>query len=237
MDKYLVFDVETANCPKDEKGQLDTQNAQVYDLGMRVIDKYGNVYAEKSLVNKDVFFGMRDAMKEAYFADKIPQYMRDIWNHEREVVDTWGMWRTFRDMCRDWNVKAVIAHNAHFDVTALNATMRYQTKSFKRFFLPYGVQVWDTMKMANDTICKQNGYISFCKQNGYMTKHKIPQVRKTAEVLWRYLSGDDTFEESHTGLEDVAIEAEIFVACARQHKAMERMAEIPETEIELVTIS
>jgi hypothetical protein len=35
----------------------------------------------------------------------------------------------------------------------------------------------------------------------------------TAEILYRYLSGDNDFEEQHTGLADVMIEKEIFKAC------------------------
>jgi hypothetical protein len=48
-----------------------------------------------------------------------------------------------------------------------------------------------------------------------MTNHKKPQVRKSAEVLWRYISKDNTFEEKHTGLADVRIEREIFLRCLR----------------------
>ena len=33
---------------------------------------------------------------------------------------------------------------------------------------------------------------------------------------------DTTFIESHTGLEDVLIEKEIFVRCMRQHKKMKK---------------
>ena len=96
--------------------------------------------------------------------------------------------------------------------------MRYQTKSKKRFFLPYGMPIMDTMRMAEKTICKRPDYIEFCKVNGYMTEQATPRPRKSAEVLWRYLSGDNTFQESHTGLEDVKIEAQIFAECMRELK-------------------
>lgn len=225
-DKYVVFDCETCNTPRNEKGQLDTEIGQVYDLGAQVIDNTGKVYEEISLVNQDVFFDMPQAMQEAYYAEKIPQYMEDLRLGKRMMVDTWDMWRIFFNLCKKWDVKAVIAHNARFDVTVLNATMRYQTKSKKRFFLPYDIPVWDTMRMANDTICKQSNYHKFCIDNGYMTNHLIPQVRKTAEVLWRYLTDNTDFTEQHTGLEDVTIEAQIFAACVRQHKKMERLAEL-----------
>jgi hypothetical protein len=46
------------------------------------------------------------------------------------------------------------------------------------------------------------------------------QPRKTAEILYRYISGNIDFDESHTGLEDVLIEVQILAYCYRQHKAM-----------------
>lgn len=228
-DKYMVFDTEVCNCPKID-GQLDVANGQFYDLGLQIVDKDGYVYDEYSIVNRDVFFGMPKAMSEAYFADKRPQYVADILAGKRKMMDTWQIYKLIRNLCKEWDVKACIAHNARFDIKVVNATLRYQTKSKRRWFFPYELPIWDTMKMANDTICKQKRYIDFCKSNGYMTNHATPQVRKTAEILWRYLTNDVTFEEEHTGLADVEIEAQIFAECVRQHKAMERLAELDEDD-------
>ncbi len=209
---YLVFDTETANTPKID-GQLDTTSGQVYDLGGLVIDEAGNVLDRFSLVNRDVFCDMPQAMKEAYYADKIPAYWREIWAGERKVVNTYEMWKIFREKCKQWQVVAVVAHNASFDVRVLNSTMRYQSKSKRRYFLPYGVPVIDSMKLALATIAQTAEYKAFCESNGYMTKHAVPRPRVTAEVLWRYLNKTPDFIESHTGLEDATIEAAIFLAC------------------------
>ena len=229
-DLYMVFDTETCNCPVVD-GQLDVENGQVYDLGIQIVDNEGFVYDEYSIVNEDVFFGLSQAMQEAYFADKIPQYLEDMRMGKRKILNTWQMYKLVRDLCKEYDIKAFIAHNARFDIKVLNATLRYQTKSVRRWFFPYGIPIWDTMKMANDTICKQKRYKEFCEVNGYMTKHATPQVRKTAEVLWRYLTDDVTFEEEHTGLADVTIEAQIFAECVRQHKKMEKLAELDEGDM------
>ena len=227
---YMVYDTEVCNCPKID-GQLDVANGQVYDLGIQIVDKDGYVYDEYSIVNGDVFWGMPEAMREAYFADKRPQYVADILAGKRKVLNTWQIYKLVRNLCEEYNIKACVAHNARFDVKALNATMRYQTKSRCRWFFPYEMPMWDTMKMANDTICKQKRYKEFCEANGYMTNHATPQPRKTAEVIWRYLTDDVTFEEEHTGLADVEIEAQIFAECIRQHKKMEKMAELDEGDV------
>ena len=229
-DKYLVFDTEVCNCPTID-GQLDVANGQFYDLGIQIVDKDGYVYDEYSIVNGDVFWGMPEAMKEAYFADKRPQYVADILAGTRKVMNTWQIYKLVRNLCEEWHIKACVAHNARFDIKVTNATLRYQTKSKRRWFFPYEMPIWDTMKMANDTICKQKRYIEFCKEHGYMTNHATPQVRKTAEILWRYITDDNTFEEEHTGLADVEIEAQIFAECVRQHKKMERLAELDEGDM------
>jgi hypothetical protein len=49
-----------------------------------------------------------------------------------------------------------------------------------------------------------------------MTNHSTPRPRKTAEILWRFLTGNNEFEEQHTGWEDVKIESEIFMECLRR---------------------
>ena len=216
-NKYLVFDSETGNTMRNEQGQLDTHAGQVYDLGGEIIGEIsGKVYDQFSLINEDVFYRMPYVMREAYFKDKIPQYVEDIKNKKRQVVNTWQMWNIFYQKCKEHNVKAIVAHNAWFDVKVLNATLRYQTKSKKKFFIPYGMEILDTMKMANETIAKTDEYISFCKENNYMTKHQVPRPQLTAEVLYRFLSGNNEFQEEHTGLADVEIEKEIFLECMKR---------------------
>ena len=54
-------------------------------------------------------------------------------------------------------------------------------------------------------------YTEFCITNNYLTKRNCK--RYTAEILYRFISGNNDFEESHTGLEDVLIEKEIFTYC------------------------
>lgn len=217
MDKrksyFLTIDTETANGFDDPI---------VYDIGGCIHDKEGNVMETFSFVIYETFFGMRELMETAYYAKKIPQYMEDISNGKRKVVRYSTAKRYIRQLCEKYNVKAIVAHNMRFDYRATTRTQRYLTKSKYRFFLPYGVELWDTLKMAKDTICKQKTYQRWAKANGYVTKNG--SVQATAEVLYKYISGDNNFQEEHTGLADVLIEKEIFSKCMRQHKPMRKLA-------------
>ena len=219
--KYImVLDTETANGLM-VNDKLDLSCSLVYDIGFTVVDKKGRVYCQKSMAIREIFCGMADVMKSAYYAEKLPKYWEDIKAGRRNLVNFMTARRIVLEVMKEYNIQTVSAHNARFDVNALNNTIRYITKSDKRFVFPYGIEIWDTYKGAVNTICKQKGYIRFCERNGYMTKHKTPRVRATAEILYRYLSGDNNFIEEHQGLDDTTIEAKILTQILRQHSKKE----------------
>lgn len=218
----LMLDTETCNTLK-VGSQLDMSSVLVYDLGFQVVDKAGNVYEKGSYIISDIFFGEMDLMKSAYYANKLPRYYADIAKGWRKVRTLFEVRREVLAVMEEYRIDTVCAHNAKFDCNALNTTIRYLTKSSMRYFFKYGVIWWDTLKMAKSTICKQKRYIKFCQDNGYMTKHKKPQVRATAEILYRFISGNYDFEESHTGLEDVKIETIILAKCFATHKKMDKL--------------
>jgi len=215
MDKrktyYLTIDTETANTLEDP---------MMYDLGGAIHDRKGNVEETFSFIIYDVFCADRKLFDTAYYAEKRPMYEAQLALGLRKIVSIFTARAYIADLCRKYNVKAIIAHNARFDYRSTNYTLRYVTKSKMRYFLPYGIPLWDTLKMAQDTICKQKTYERFCKKNGYCMKSG--KVRATAEILYKYISGDNDFTEDHTGLEDVLIEKEIFAKCMAQHKKMRK---------------
>lgn len=208
---YLTIDTETANGLDDPI---------VYDIGGCIHDKKGNVMETFSFIIYETFYEMKDLMQSAYYTEKIPMYENEIKEGKRKIVK-WSTAKSYiKNLCAKYNVKAIIAHNAKFDYKATATTQRYLTKSKYRYFLPYGVPLWDTLKMAKDTICKQKTYIKWAIENGYTMKNGIP--RATAEILYRYISCQNDFIENHTGLEDVLIEKEIFAKCMAQHKKMRK---------------
>lgn len=230
MDKrinYIIgLDTETCN-GLSEEGKIDLTQSLIYDIGWAVTDKRGNIYRTRSFIIYETFCRMKDVMASAYYADKIPNYEKDIKEGKRKLVSFWTMRKIFFDDVREFNVRKAFAHNAGFDVRALNNTIRYLSKSKYRFFFPYRLELWDTLKMSRQTIGKQSSYRRFCENNNYLTRHKTPQVRLTAEILYRYISGSHDFVESHTGLEDVLIETKILAHCIRQHKKMEKRLYTP----------
>lgn len=215
----IVLDTETANTFRNGK-QLDTSNALVYDCGWAVVDTKGHVYEERSFVNRDIFVYQREAMRTAYYADKIPQYVADLRAGKRKMANTYQIKKQLLADIKKYRIKEVVAHNARFDYNALNTTERYTSKSKYRYWFPAGIEIWDTMRMARDVILKMPTYRKFCEENNFFTP--TGRLPCTAETLYRFIIKDPDFVESHTGLEDVQIEREILFYCLRQHKPMRK---------------
>lgn len=201
MEKYIVLDTETTNSLDDPI---------VYDVGFAVVDENGKVFEKHSYVVADVFLDC-DLMSYAYFAEKIPQYWEDIKSGRRKLRRFSTIYFILRDVCEQYGVKKIFAHNARFDYLSLTTTQRYLTGSKYRFFFPWGVEICDTLKMSREVLKSDTNYRTFCEKNGFVFGNN--QLRFTAEVIYRFLTGNVDFEESHTGLEDVMIEKEILHYC------------------------
>ena len=201
MEKYIMLDTETTNSIDDPI---------CYDVGFAVVDKEGSIYETHSFVVAEVFLN-EELMASAYFIEKVPQYWEDIKNGTRKLAKFNTIRKVLAETMKKYNTNIVIAHNARFDYRSTAKTQRYLTKSKYRHFLPYGTEVWDTLKMAREVLKNDVNYDNFCYDNNYLTKRGCK--RYTAEILYRFFTGDNEFVESHTGLEDVTIERVIFAEC------------------------
>lgn len=199
--KFIMIDTETTN---------DIECPLVYDIGFAVIDAMGHVYASYSFVVADVFCD-DELMASAYFAEKIPKYWEDIKNGDRVLKSFRSIEKILRRVCADWEVDTFVAHNVRFDYIALQTTKRYLTTSRFRWFFPYGSKFVDTLKLSRNVFKDDENYRNFCIENNYLTKDN--QNRYTAEILYRFLTKDNSFIEEHTGLADCIIEKDIFCFC------------------------
>ena len=201
---FLVIDTETTN-------SIDDPFA--YDVGFAVVKATGEALEAHSYVVADIFLD-KGLMASAYFADKIPQYWEDIKSGKRILRRFKTIKSILRDVVAQYGIRYVVAHNASFDYRSLNYTQRLLTSSKYRYFLPWGVEIWDTLKMARECLGKDEQYRQFCLDNGYTYgNEEKPQLRFTAGIVYRFLTGNLDFVEEHTGLEDVLIEKDILAFC------------------------
>lgn len=205
VDEYvIVLDTETTN-------SLDDPIA--YDFGWVILNtKTQEILRERSFAVAEIFLN-HEMMESAFYLAKVPQYWQEIWAGKRKIANFWEIRKIFAEDCLTFGVKQVYAHNARFDNRSANLTQRWLTKSRYRYFFPYGTEICDTLKMARSILNKNDEYANFCYENNYLTSRGVK--RYTAEILFRFISGQNDFEEEHKGINDVLIEKEILLYCLK----------------------
>lgn len=208
---YLVLDTETCNT---------IEQPLPYDIGWAVCDKYGNILIERSFIVAEVFLDMADVMKTAYYAKKIPTYWEDIKQGKRAIKRMWEIRKIMKEDIATYKIKKVCAYNMGFDKRALNNLIRYVSKSFCRWWFPFGVEFVCIWHCACQVLLNRKTYIDFAEKNGLISEKG--NIQTSAECAYKYITKNLNFEENHTGLEDVKIEIEILRECFRQHKKMNK---------------
>jgi hypothetical protein len=152
-------------------------------------------------------------MESAFYGKQKKEYYRNLLKDpsvvicytEAEAKEIFTKWLTAN------NVSCVCAHNTSFDFcrTCVRECVE-------------GMEFFDIMFAFYDTIAQTKRYRRFCADNGYYTASK--NCRMTAEICYRFVSGDNEFIEEHTALADTTIEAEILRAVWATHKGFTRNA-------------
>ena len=208
---YLVIDTETCNT---------LEQPIPYDIGYAICDKFGEVYLRKSFVVAEMFLDHKDLMQSAYFADKIPMYWEDIKNGKRVVKSAMNIRKEIHKDMKNFKVTKVGAYNMGFDKRALNNLIRYTSKSFVRWFFPFGTEFFCIWHMACQVLMDTTSYIKFAKANKLYTPSD--NILTNAECCYKWLKDKVDFVESHTALEDVEIEVEIMARCYATHRKMDK---------------
>ena len=210
-EMYLVIDTETCNT---------IEQPMPYDIGYAISDRYGNIAIERSFVVAEMFLDRKDLMQSAYFAEKVPQYWEDIKSGKRVVKSIFNIRKQIHKDMSEYNVKKVGAYNMGFDKRALNNIIRYCSKSFCRWFFPFGTEYFCIWHMACQVLLNSTSYVKFAMQNGLESEKG--NLLTSAESCYKWLKNKVDFVEEHTGLEDVRIEIEIMSKCFSTHKKMDK---------------
>ena len=203
-EKIIVIDTETTNT---------LEEPIAYDIGWAVVNfETEEVIKTESYSVAEIFLD-KELMGSAFFADKIPSYWEEIKNGSRKLARLATIHRTLANDCKAYGIKEIYAHNAIFDNRSCNLTQRYITGSKYRYFFPWGITIKDSLKYSKAVLKDNEAYDSFCKKNNYRTKNN--QNRYTAEIIYRFLTNDNSFYQEHKGIDDVMIEKEIVCYCKK----------------------
>lgn len=197
--RIMIIDTETANF---------IEQPLPYDMGYLVVDtETEEIFVRRSLVVQEVFMDS-ELMKSAYYAEKMPRYWEDIENGTREMKRITTIKRIVAQDMKNTDCHVVAAYNMNFDKRAVRNGIRYNTQSFFRWFFPYGTEYIDIWNMACSSILRSKNYIKWAINNGYVSE--AGNIKTSAEVAYKYITKNNDFTESHTGLEDVEIETAIY---------------------------
>ena len=208
---YLIIDTETANT---------IDQPLPYDIGYVICNEDGEIFLEKSFCVSEMFLDYAEMLKSAYYAEKIPNYWKEIRSHKRTLKSIFNIRKEIAEDIKTYGIKEVGAYNMGFDKRACNNDMRYLSKSFMRWFFPYGIEFFCVWNFACSTVLSDKKFIKWAMRNNKMSPKG--NISTNAEVVYQYLTKEKEFAESHTGLEDAQIEAQIFAACMKYNREADR---------------
>ena len=195
----VVFDTETVSLEKPF----------CYNIGYTIV----NVDNGKTLVKRDYVVEQvwHNPMLfiTAYYADKRDIYVAAM-RSRKTVMAKYGY--ICQAMIRDFikfEVAGAYAFNSPFD----DKVFTYNSDWFKCNNPFDNIPIFDIRGYVHQFMIDDN-FKKFCEDNGYFTDSG--NYSTTAEVMYRYLTGNTDFIEEHTALSDSEIEAEILLECIKR---------------------
>lgn len=196
---YCIIDTETA-------GGLFAPLC--YDIALIIFDRSGHEYTRKNWLVREVW-NDAEKMNSAYYAWKRPLYD----TIPAMLVNAIRFAEDFTSTLAEFGVTHILAYNLKFDLRAISNT----TKTFiSGYIFNPSIKNLDIWGMACELLLNTAKYRKTAEENGWMTDKG--NFKTSAEVAYRYLTGENDFDESHTALDDCDIEKVIFLTCLNKKK-------------------
>lgn len=173
-----------------------------------------NIVVLENLMLDNAFYGQ---FKKEYYRDLLHNPSTVICYTEEEAKAIFTQWLI------ENNISCACAHNSGFDFN----------KTFVAECID-GMEFIDTWLAFFETIGQYRKYNKFCCENGFVTAKG--SIQMTAEVCYRFLSGELDFVEEHTALADCEIEMEILKAIWNTHRKFTRNAHKGDSEYRFATV-
>jgi len=198
---------------------IDTETASlhgnVYDIGVVFTNRKGEVLHTYESIVLETFTDAR-TMEKAHYFRKIDSYYNPRIRTGSIEVKSWNrICAELAELFHHFNINAVAAYNMGFDRRVIEAMHR---KYGGEWFLLQEdfkyLKTIDLWRVSAEKICDTRNYCKFAMQHGLETEKG--GLSTTAESVYRYITQDPEFIESHTALDDAMIETEILAECYRR---------------------
>ena len=206
--KIIIATIDTETCGLKP-------NNLVYDIGLVIHDKRGNVLAKYTALVKEIFTDA-EKMTSAYYAKKLFTHYAPMLERGDIKIKPWRIiCAEVQALITEHDVSVIAAYNLKFDRDALTKTGQQLGSSL----LPRrsgGYKMLDIWLFACLTKLRQKTYSALARTMGWASNKG--NIKTTAEHAFRYISGKYDFDEDHTALSDAEIEVIILRECFRQKK-------------------
>lgn len=204
--KIMVLDVEGMS------------NCRPYDIGYIITDKKGNIYHENSMaILPCIWENLRNCLAAQEMTHKnVQEILNDLENASKRKYTYNSIEDAKKKLIADiaeWNIKEIWAYNCSFDKSALKRLFAEDFSTLNNLVVFY-----DIIPAILYTKLLNKKYVNFCNKNGFITEKGNVQVK--AEIVYKYLFGDLTFEEEHTGLADAKIEYQILLEAIKTKRKL-----------------
>lgn len=188
---------------------LDTETTSLdkpfcYNIGYVIADlESAEKLVERNFVVEQVWHNL-PLFQSAYYADKRCIYVEEM-RKRITIMDKWGyiMRQISRDL-KTYNVEHAYAYNSSFD----DRVLTFNNDWFKTINPFDTIPFHDLWAMAQCTIVDDE-YKAYCDEHEFYTE--TGNYKTSAEVMTRYISGNEEFIEEHTALSDSRIEFDLLI--------------------------
>lgn len=195
----VVFDTETVSLEKPF----------CYNIGYTIVNKESREHLVKRDYVVEQVWHNPMLFITAYYADKRDIYVKAM-RSRKTIMAKYGY--ICQTMIRDfikYEVAGAYAFNSPFD----DKVFTYNSDWFKCNNPFDNIPIFDIRGYVHHFMIDDN-FKAFCEEHGYFTDSG--NYSTTAEVMYRYLTGNTDFIEDHTALSDSEIEAEILLECFKR---------------------
>lgn len=195
----VVFDTET----------ISLEKPFCYNIGYTIVNKESREHLVKRDYVVEQIWHNPMLFITAYYADKRDIYVKAM-RSRKTIMAKYGY--ICQAMIRDfikYEVAGAYAFNSPFD----DKVFTYNSDWFKCNNPFDNIPIFDIRGYVHHFMV-DDSFKAFCEEHGYFTDSG--NYSTTAEVMYRYLTGNTDFIEDHTALSDSEIEADILLECFKR---------------------
>jgi len=198
-NNIMIFDTETV-------GTFNTP--LVHDIGFVIVDKHFNIIHKDRFLVKELHKMGNWILKTSDFYS---EYTKDYETARKtEKVLEWSeISASIAETIRTYKVTTISAYNLQFDYKAIKYTddMFNKKRHLSKVLDQKSKALLCIYNLACETILNTDEYRNFCEEHNYFTEKG--NYKTSAEIAYRFITGETEYDEKHTALSDSEDEKQI----------------------------